>query len=93
MAVLLAIGGAIGAGDLEHRSPSRLSGSDIAQQIALGMQAQAGRSAPPDVHCPASEPVRNGWSFVCTEVQSGGSLPIQVTEIDSRGHLRWHLGS
>ena len=93
MVALLIIAGAIGAGDLEHRSPGRLAGSDVAQQLALGMQAQAGSSALPEVHCPASEPVRNGWTFVCTEVRAGVSRPIQVTEIDSRGHLRWRVGA
>jgi hypothetical protein len=93
MAVLLAIGLALGAGDLVHSTPSALAGPDVAQQIAVGMQAQEGTHTPPIVHCPAAEPVRNGWRFVCTRSQGGRLVPVQVTEIDGRGHLRWHLGS
>jgi hypothetical protein len=92
IAVLTAIGVAFGAGDLNHRSPSVLHGSDVAQQIALGIQAQQNLQRPPDVRCPATEPVRNGWRFVCTRVGAGPAKPIHVVEIDERGRLRWSLG-
>ena len=90
--VLAAIGLALGAGDLDHSSPTVLHGSDMAQQIALGIQVQQGTHAPPQVHCPASEPVRAGYRFVCTTAQAGVNRQIQVVEIDGRGHLRWQLG-
>ncbi len=91
-AVLLAIGLALGAGDLDHRSPSTLAGPEVAQNIALGVQAQEGSQAL-DVHCPASEPVRVGRQFDCTLTQAGRTRSIHVVEIDGRGHLRWTLGA
>jgi hypothetical protein len=92
VAVLTAIGVAFGAGDLNHRSPSVLHGSDVAQQIALGIQAQEHLHQPPEVHCPAAQPVRNGRRFDCTRVGAGPAVPIHVLEIDDRGRLRWSLG-
>jgi hypothetical protein len=90
--VLTSIGVAFGAGDLNHRSPQTLHGSDVAQQIAFGIQAQEHLHRPPDVHCPPTEPVRNGRQFVCSRVGAGPSVPIHVVEIDDRGRLRWSLG-
>jgi hypothetical protein len=92
IAVLTAIGVAFGAGDLNHRSPRILHGSDVAQQIALGIQAQENLHQPPEVRCPASEPVRNGRRFICTRVGSGPAVLIHVVEIDNRGRLRWSVG-
>ena len=91
MVVLAAIGLALGAGDLDHARPSVLHGSDVAQQIALGIQAQQGTRHPPEVHCPASEPVQVGYRFLCTSPQAGVNRSIEVVEIDGRGHLRWQL--
>jgi hypothetical protein len=92
LVALVGIGVAVGAGDLDHSPPHALHGPDLAQQLALGIQAQQGASRPPDVRCPASEPVRDGWQFVCQLAGNGTDRPIQVVEIDNRGHLRWHLG-
>jgi hypothetical protein len=99
LAVLTAIGVALGAGDLNHSNPKRLNGTDVAQQIALGIQAREGSHSPPDVRCPASEPVRQGWRFVCTRVASGtagtaggATQSVEVTEVDNRGRVRWSLG-
>jgi hypothetical protein len=93
MVVLFAIGLVLGAGDLQHRSPTTLHGSDVAQEIAFGIQAQEGATAPPVVHCPGAEPVRAGWRFGCTVVEAGAGRAVQVTEIDGRGHLRWSLNN
>jgi hypothetical protein len=91
MTALTAIGLALGAGDLDHGNPTVLHGPDVAQQIGLGIQVQQATHAPPEVHCPASEPVRVGYEFVCTTIQAGVNHQIQVVEIDGRGHLRWQL--
>jgi hypothetical protein len=92
LVVLVAIGAAVGAGDLDHSRPNTLHGPDMAQQLALGIQAQQGWRTLPDVRCPATEPVRDGWQFACRLVGSGPDRSVQVTEIDSRGHLRWRIG-
>jgi Domain of unknown function (DUF4333) len=94
LAALLLIGVVFGAGaDLTHPGPKSLSGRDVADQIALGVQADKGWSQPPQVHCPASEPAKPGVAFRCTMVgpHTGGTVSVEVTEIDSRGHLRWSL--
>jgi hypothetical protein len=93
VAALTALAVAFGAGDLNHRGPRVLYGADVAQPIALGLQAQEGTHTPPGVRCPQTEPARRGWHFVCTRVGPGPDVPIQVVEIDSRGHLRWGEGA
>jgi hypothetical protein len=89
---LTAIGVAFGAGDLNHRRPAVIHGNDVAQEIALGIQAQEGTHGPPDVRCPATEPVRNAWQFTCVRQDGGRPVPIRVVEIDNRGRLRWSRG-
>lgn len=89
LAALLAIGFVVGAGgDLSHPAPKSLSGRDVSAQLATGIQAVESRPSPPAVTCPASEPVRVGLRFRCSY---DGGKPIDVVEIDSRGHLRWSL--
>ncbi len=92
MAALLGIGLALGAGDLDHRTTSGLHGTDVAQQLALAIQAQNGSHTPPNVTCPATEPVRSGLQFSCTIQASGSSQVIHVEETDGRGHLSWQMG-
>lgn len=93
MTVLLAIAFAAGAGDLSHPAPRTLNGPDVAAQIATAMQASERSSGPPDVHCPASEPVRSGFTFDCTVARSHGNQQIHVTEQDGRGRLGWTLAT
>lgn len=92
LVALLVIGLLWGAGDLEHPAAKELDGPDTASQIALGIQAQQNLERAPVVSCPPREPVRAGLVFDCTLV---GSPPraIHVTEIDSRGEVRWSLGA
>lgn len=89
LAVLLAIGAAVGAGDLVHSTPKRLTGADIDSQIALAIQLQLGSRTPPRLSCPASEPVRTGLTFTCTATAGGHTETLRVVEIDGRGDLRW----
>ena len=93
MVVLLAIGLAFGAGDLDHRSPSTLAGPEITQFLAQGVQAKEGTHTPPDVRCPDAEPVQIGRQFVCTVTEAGTTRPVHVVEIDRRGTLSWHFGN
>lgn len=92
LAALLAIGLAVGAGDLSHPAPQTLNGPDVASQIALGVQSQLDESTPPPVSCPAHEPVKAGYRFDCE--LGGGPAPrtVAVTEVDGRGRLHWSLG-
>jgi hypothetical protein len=93
LAVLLAIGLAFGAGDLDHGGPTTLAGPEIAQDLAGAIQASEGTPAPPTVHCPHSEPARAGIHFVCSVSAGGTTRTVQVTEINGRGGLSWHFGS
>ncbi len=93
LVVLLAIGLFVGAGDLQHPAPRTLVGSDIASQISLGIQAQQNSTHAPSVTCPAREPVRPGYRFVCALAGRSGApaRAVYVTEIDGRGQVRWSL--
>ncbi|HEY3809983.1 MAG TPA: DUF4333 domain-containing protein, partial [Acidimicrobiales bacterium] len=76
LVVLVAIGVAVGAGDLDHSRPHTLHGTDVAQELALGIQAQQGSHALPDVRCPAAEPVHDGWQFTCQLVGTGPNRAV-----------------
>ncbi|MGH9115861.1 MAG: hypothetical protein ACRDWW_08540 [Acidimicrobiales bacterium] len=91
LAALLAIGAGLGAGELTHAAPTELQGSVIASDIAAAVQTQSGSRTGPVVSCP-SEPVRQGLRFYCS-IAGGGERPaaLEVTEVDSSGHLRWSL--
>ncbi len=91
MTVLLAIAAAVGAGDLDHSSPRTLPGSDVASQIAIGIQVQQGGTSPPSVRCPDHEPVRSGLTFECTLGTGPNQRTVKVVEVDARGHLRWQI--
>jgi Domain of unknown function (DUF4333) len=93
MTVLLGIAAAVGAGDLDHSPPKTLAGSDVASEIAIGMQVQNGSTTPPAVHCPDHEPVRAGLTFRCTLGPGPKRGTVKVVEIDGRGHLRWQVTS
>lgn len=91
LVALLVIGAAVGAGDLSHPAPRTLNGTDMASQIAFGVQEQQNTHTLPQVSCPAHEPVERGLQFRCS-LSSGPGAParsILVTEVDSRGNLRW----
>ncbi len=91
LAALLLIGGAMGAGDLAHPAPKHLRGSDVASQIALGVQEQRNSTTLPKVTCPATEPVRTGYHFDCQLDGGGAPLTVTVTEFNGRGGLHWSL--
>jgi hypothetical protein len=89
---LVGLGALFGAGDLAHPAARIIYGSDIAQQIAEGLQAQQGSASLPTVSCPTREPVQTGLRFECRWSAEGGRpRPVYVTETDSRGEVRWSL--
>jgi len=89
LTVLVVMALALGAGDLFHPAPAVLSGAEVEQQLALGIQAQGGYARPPVVHCPGPQPVARGHTFACTLDGPKGPVGIRVVEIDARGQLRW----
>ncbi len=90
LVALLGIGLFVGAGDLQHRPATTISGSDIASQIALGIQAQQDLGSAVQVNCPRQEPVRQGLTFQCT-LAGHPQRTVHVTEVDDRGRVRWSL--
>jgi hypothetical protein len=93
LAALLALGAAFGAGDLQHRGPSILAGRDVAEQLALAMQAQVAAPSAPSISCPSTEPVRKGLVFYCKVApwRGAGRRELRVTEVDSSGRLSWSV--
>ena len=89
MVALVLIALAVGGGDLDHSAPHALNGPDVASQIALGIQAEQNSTGLPSVTCPQSEPARSGVTFTCAVSGAGAHRTVYVTEIDSRGQVRW----
>ena len=87
---LLGLGLFVGAGDLEHPVPRTLDGTEIAAQISLGIQAAWHTVAPPQVTCPAKEPVRVGQQFDCT-MSGHPPTTVQVREVDGRGRIEFYI--
>ena len=90
LVVLLGLGLFVGAGDLDHPAATSLDGTAIASQISLAIQAEQNSVSAPSVTCPAKEPVRAGFQFDCA-MSGHPSKTVRVTEIDSRGQVRWSL--
>ncbi len=88
---LVGIGAALGAGDLSHPAGSHLDGRNVEEQITLALSAQGGPAHAATVTCPASEPLQQGLSFTCRVTDSSGRQSVVVTEVDSRGGVRWAL--
>ena len=90
LVVLAALAVIINYAGLSHPSPHTLSGSDAATLISQGLQSDQGASSPPQISCPAREPIRAGVTFRCTWHRPGGTLtPVEVTETDGTGNLRF----
>ena len=70
---------------LQHRAPRTLAGPDVATLIAQDLQTRTGAHQPPQVRCPASEPVRAGVEFTCEEQAAGGTRTIRVRETSAGG--------
>ena len=85
LAVLAVLAVLIDEIGLAPRTPSTLSGFDVATAIAQGIQAAPGDHRLPQVHCPASEPVRAGLRFTCSEVPSAGASPRPIAVVETGG--------
>ena len=93
LAARVTIGLIFGAGDLSHPAYTSINGPDIEQQIAQAMQVEQNIGTAPEVTCPRREPVRAGLTFDCTARTPTGEQVVHVTEIDSRGEIRWSLST
>ena len=94
LAVLAVLAVLIDQIGLAHRTPSTLSGPDTATAIAQGIQAAASDHRLPQVRCPASEPVRAGLRFTCTEIASAGAAPRAIAVVETgRGAFTWQPSS
>jgi hypothetical protein len=93
LVAMAAVGGAVNFAGLDHSSPSRLAGPDVATFVAQGIQTEDRLASPPPVVCPASEPVRTGLRFACRWQRQAGDRIVNVTETDSRGQFRFAVVS
>jgi hypothetical protein len=78
----------------QSRTPSTLTGTDVATGIAEAIQVSSrpAEADPPDVRCPAQEPERRGLVFDCTLVAPGHpTRTIRVTETSSSGLYRYEV--
>ncbi|MCU4184713.1 DUF4333 domain-containing protein [Acidiferrimicrobium sp. IK] len=89
LAVLAVLAVGIDLIGLRHPTPKALNGPDVATLIAQDMQTRTGASQPPQITCPASEPVRAGLEFDCRLHQAGGVRTIQVRETSAEGAFGW----
>ena len=88
MTVLLVMALALGAGDLDHGAPKSLDGAEVATQVASWIQARQGYTDPPDVTCPAHEPIRVGLSFRCTARRGTSVSTVDAVEVSAQGQLK-----
>ena len=91
MAVLALIAIVINFTALTHHDPAKLVGPDVATRLSQAIQAQEGTSTPPQVECPGTEPVRNGYTFTCTLIRGGHRQVIRVHETSDQGRFTWSL--
>jgi hypothetical protein len=75
----------------QHTTPRSLAGPDVATLIAQGMQAQSGAHQPPQIRCPATEPVRAGLDFDCQLQTAAGLRTVAVHETSAQGEFTWRV--
>ena len=93
LAVVTLLAVVVSTAGLQHRSPRSLSGPNVATLISEDMQTRSGAHQPPDVRCPASEPVRRGTRFACRLRAPHGEQRVDVTETDDQGSLSWRVAA
>jgi hypothetical protein len=59
--------------------------------LSQAIQAQEGTTTPPHVQCPASEPVRDAYTFTCVLIRGGQKRSVLVTETSDQGRFTWKL--
>jgi hypothetical protein len=74
---------------LQSRTPSSLAGRQVETFLSQSLQANHPQQDPPQVRCPAEEPLRAGLSFDCTLLSGGRPVSIQVTETSGHGTFRY----
>ena len=92
MIVLVGIGTAVGAGDLNHSRPATLDGRNVASQLSSGIKTEQNLSQLPTVVCPATEPSRQGFRFTCTLTKGHARQTVDVVEVNGFGGLQWQIG-
>ncbi|HUY61889.1 MAG TPA: hypothetical protein VMW49_08425 [Candidatus Dormibacteraeota bacterium] len=91
LAVATGLALAINATMLAHHDPSNLNGPDVALYLSQAIQAAEAADSPPQVRCPASEPLRQGWSFACQLRGLTGTARVEVSETDATGQFTWRI--
>jgi hypothetical protein len=88
LVVCAAIAVVIDLAGIQSHTPTTLAGHQIESLVSQSLQAQHPQRNPPQVRCPASEPLRAGLAFDCSLVQGGRPAgTIRVTELSGAGAL------
>ena len=94
LVVCAAIAIVIDLAGFQTHSPTTLSGHEVDSLVSQSLQATHPQRNPPQVRCPATEPLRAGLTFNCTLVENGRtSGTIHVTETTAQGTLHFSAPS
>jgi hypothetical protein len=75
---------------IQSRTPSSLAGRQVEAYLSQSLQYLHPQAAPPQVRCPANEPLRAGLSFDCSLLAAGRPpATIVVTETSASGTFRY----
>jgi hypothetical protein len=92
LVVLGVIALVIDVAGLQSHTPSTLVGTEIATDVSQAVQASQNLGSPPQVHCPAREPLRAGLVFECTLLRPGRAAEgVRVTEESKGGDFHIQL--
>ncbi len=92
LVVCAAMATVIEFGGLRSHTPPSLAGHDVEALVSQRLQATHPQGSPPQVRCPAVEPLRAGLSFDCVFLEGGRPAgTIRVTELSAAGTL--HVSS
>jgi hypothetical protein len=90
LVVCAAIATVIDVTGIQSHTPSSLPGSQVATFLSQSLQYTHPQATPPQVRCPADEPLRAGLSFRCVLVRPGHpDADILVTETSAHGTFRY----
>jgi hypothetical protein len=86
LVVCAVIGVGIDLAGIQSHAPSNLAGGQVEAFLSQSLQYTHPQASPPQVRCPADEPLRTGYTFDCTLVKDGRSAGlIRVTETSATG--------
>jgi hypothetical protein len=75
---------------IQSHPPTTLTGHQVEAFVSQSLQATHPQRDPPQVRCPATEPLRSGITFDCSVIRAGRpSSTIRVSETSRQGNLHF----